>query len=75
VLFEAKATGQRRSFALLCRAPFRQRNYYEHIIRNEDELHRIRQHIINNPLTCEVDIEDPFNWKKETAKDYYDCIS
>jgi REP element-mobilizing transposase RayT len=26
-----------------------QRNYYEHIIRNDDELHRIRQYIRNNP--------------------------
>lgn len=27
-----------------------QRNYYEHIIRNEKSLHRIRQYIKNNPL-------------------------
>ncbi len=27
-----------------------QRNYYEHIIRNENELKRIRQYIINNPV-------------------------
>jgi len=26
-----------------------QRNYYEHIIRNADELHRIRQYIRDNP--------------------------
>lgn len=26
-----------------------QRNYYEHIIRNDDELHRIRDYIRNNP--------------------------
>ncbi|WP_129594201.1 transposase [Seramator thermalis] len=26
-----------------------QRNYYEHIVRNADELHRIRQYIRNNP--------------------------
>ena len=32
-----------------------QRNYYEHIIRNEAALQRIRQYIINNPL----------KWKKE----------
>jgi len=30
----------------------RQRNYYEHIIRNETELNDIRQYIINNPLNC-----------------------
>ncbi len=32
------------------RAPVWQRNYYEHIIRNEDALHRIRQYIAANPL-------------------------
>ena len=26
------------------------RNYYEHIIRNEEDLNRIRQYIINNPV-------------------------
>jgi len=26
-----------------------QRNYYEHIIRNENELNRIRKYILNNP--------------------------
>ena len=32
-----------------------QRNYYEHIVRNEDELNRIRQYIINNPAQWESD--------------------
>ena len=27
-----------------------QRNYYEHVIRDENELNRIREYIINNPL-------------------------
>ena len=30
-----------------------QRNYYEHIIRDEDDLNRIRQYIINNPVEWE----------------------
>jgi REP element-mobilizing transposase RayT len=54
--------------------PLWQRNYYEHIIRNEDELNRIRQYIIENPLKWEEDIENPLNWKKEKVKDYYDQI-
>lgn len=29
--------------------PVWQRNYYEHIVRNADALHRIRQYIRNNP--------------------------
>lgn len=32
-----------------------QRNYYEHIIRNEAELSKIREYIINNPLNWETD--------------------
>ena len=35
-----------------------QRNYYEHIIRNEKELERIRQYIINNSLQWEFDREN-----------------
>ncbi len=34
---------------------FWQRNYYEHIIRNENELNRIRHYIINNPMNWESD--------------------
>lgn len=36
-----------------------QRNYYEHIIRNEDELKRIREYIINNPVQWDIDRENP----------------
>jgi putative transposase len=36
-----------------------QRNYYEHVIRNEDELNRIRQYIRDNPLNWETDEENP----------------
>jgi REP element-mobilizing transposase RayT len=36
-----------------------QRNYYEHIIRNDNELHHIRQYIIDNPLRWELDQENP----------------
>lgn len=32
-----------------------QRNYWEHIIRNEPELNRIRQYIVNNPMKWEQD--------------------
>lgn len=40
-------------------APVWQRNYYEHIIRNEKELNRIRAYIINNPANWEADDENP----------------
>ncbi len=36
-----------------------QRNYYERVIRNEDELSRIRDYILHNPSRWEVDQENP----------------
>lgn len=35
-----------------------QRNYYEHIIRNEHELKKIREYISNNPLKWKLDFEN-----------------
>lgn len=32
-----------------------QRNYYEHIIRNDEELNKIRQYIMYNPKNWEMD--------------------
>ena len=34
-------------------------NYYEHIIRNEKELNRIREYICTNPLRWSYDVENP----------------
>ncbi|MDR4509045.1 MAG: hypothetical protein MRJ65_12580 [Candidatus Brocadiaceae bacterium] len=36
-------------------SPLWQRNYYEHIIRDEHDLNRIRAYIINNPAKWEKD--------------------
>jgi putative transposase len=36
-------------------APVWQRNYYEHIIRNDRSLHRIREYIATNPLRWHLD--------------------
>ena len=36
-----------------------QRNYYERVIRNEKELAGIREYIANNPLSWELDVENP----------------
>jgi hypothetical protein len=38
---------------------FWQRNFYEHIIRDEDELNAIRQYIIYNPMNWDTDTENP----------------
>ncbi|OFW53834.1 MAG: hypothetical protein A2163_04240 [Actinobacteria bacterium RBG_13_35_12] len=51
-----------------------QRNYYEHIIRNENELNRIREYIQNNPLRWEYDRENgegkPDKIEKKFWKDF-----
>ncbi len=39
--------------------PVWQRNYYEHIIRNDRELHAIREYIKYNPLKWDEDEENP----------------
>ncbi len=39
--------------------PLWQRNYYEHIIREEDDLGRIRQYILDNPVKWPEDTEHP----------------
>jgi hypothetical protein len=39
--------------------PLWQRNYYEHIVRSEEELNRYREYIQNNPMQWEMDEENP----------------
>jgi len=38
--------------------PVWQRNYYEHIIRDDESLNRIREYIINNPMQWALDREN-----------------
>lgn len=56
--------------------PVWQRNYYEHIVRNEESLHRIRQYIAENPLQWATDRENPSRGTLQRAptKDEPWCI-
>jgi len=45
--------------------PVWQRGYYEHIVRDEDELNRIRQYIWSNPEFWEDDIENLYGGETE----------
>jgi REP-associated tyrosine transposase len=36
-----------------------QRSYYEHVIRGEDELERVRAYVVGNPARWETDRENP----------------
>jgi len=38
-----------------------QRNYYEHVIRDDEELSDVRQYIIDNPAHWEEDRDNPDN--------------
>jgi len=48
----------------LPRTPVWQRNYYEHIIRNEESLQKVQQYIQNNPATWQDDQLNPCNPSK-----------
>ena len=37
------------------------RNYYEHVIRNDDALAKLREYITNNPFNWAEDEENPAN--------------
>ncbi len=45
-------------------APVWQRNYYEHIIRNEQSLNAIREYILFNPARWASDENNPAQWSK-----------
>lgn len=49
-------------------APVWQENYYEHIIRDEDELNKIREYILTNPLRWAHDRENPERQPSDDAK-------
>ena len=40
-----------------------QRNYYEHVIRNEDEMNRIREYVAQNPAQWAKDENNPLGQK------------
>lgn len=53
--FKASVTRRIHANALLSGHPVWQRNYYDHIIRGEEEYDKIREYIVNNPLKWELD--------------------
>jgi REP element-mobilizing transposase RayT len=55
-------------------APVWQRNYYEHVIRNENELDCMRQYVVNNPLQWSLDRENPEKGVYQYATDGIDEI-
>lgn len=62
---------------LNCPLKFWQRNYYEHIIRNEKALEKISSYIMNNPYYWDVDVENISvckNIPEKQREEYYKNI-
>ena len=57
--FKSTTTRQINLFHKTPGIPIWQRNYYDHIVRNEDEMNKIREYIKNNPLKWSLDRENP----------------
>jgi hypothetical protein len=55
--------------------PLWQRNYYEHVIRNEDDLRRIREYIQTNPVRWELDRENPAKQGEDEFDRWLDSLS
>jgi REP element-mobilizing transposase RayT len=50
--------------------PVWQRNYYEHVIRNDDSLGRIRQYIADNPQRWPFDPENPAATQPDSLEEW-----
>lgn len=61
-LFKSECTKQIRGITKNPNMPVWQRNYYEHIIRTEDDLEKIRWYVKNNPKLWHRDRNNPDNW-------------
>jgi hypothetical protein len=68
------ATNWRRRDALCSSARVWQRNYYERIIRDEDELNRVREYILLNPLKWEFDRENPRRVANSQYEEQWDWL-
>ena len=72
--FKSAATTRSNAWRGSPGAPLWQRNYYEHIVRNEQELAAIRCYIQNNPLKWALDRDNPANPRRwplaTTGADY-----
>ena len=53
--FKAASTRQVNAQRMAPGSPVWQRNFYEHVIRTDESLHRIRQYIADNPLKWDLD--------------------
>jgi putative transposase len=57
--FKSASTKRINELRGMARTLFWQRNYYEHVIRNDRDMDRIREYIATNPLKWALDRENP----------------
>lgn len=57
--FKARVTAAVNGLRGTTGVPVWQRNYYEHIIRNDESLDQIRRYIVDNPMRWALDRENP----------------
>ena len=57
--FKTISTKQINSMRSISGQSIWQRSYYEHIIRNDGELNRVREYVMNNPMQWHLDTENP----------------
>ncbi len=61
--FKAAVTRATNELPGKTRQPLWQRGYYEHVIRSEVALSRIREYIEQNPAKWALDHDNPANWR------------
>ena len=61
--YKSAVTNQINQIRKVRGVPVWQRNYFEHIIRDEESLHRIREYIWSNPQQWNEDRNNPLNHK------------
>jgi putative transposase len=57
--FKSRVTKRLWKIPTLAQTPIWQRNYHEHIVRNNDDANRIHHYILSNPAMWEDDTENP----------------
>lgn len=57
--FKSAATRRINALRATSGAPLWQRTFYEHVVRSDHGMERIREYIVNNPAKWELDEENP----------------
>ena len=73
-MFKSSTTKKINEMRGLPYSPVWQRNYYEHIIRNEGTMNKIREYIASNPVRWEFDRENPGGASDAVEKDFWEKV-